>query len=494
MLLTDELLLHYKRCQRRAFLDLHRQHQQDPEREFQQKLRQESRAHAASFLAKSYPHHHHLASSEELHDQAQATETLMQQGVDCIHRGTILSRWPTPLDSPNPVPEITLAAKPDLLVKYPGKSRFGDWHYSSVSIQYGRRPKPEYKLIAAYQGYLLSTVQQTKARTAQIILRGHDRYLVNLSTWLPRLQEILQACIQSLLATTAPEVFISRQRCNLCHWYSHCYAIAQTEKHLSLVPGVTPQRYEYLQDLGITTVESLSEACPMYLGELLGFGVACQLQRQARSLVENRPLLRNESLTPPPLPAAQIELYFDIEAEPERQVDYLLGILTVDRQTGKQQYHPFLARDPEGEAQIWQEFLALVGKYEDAPIYHYSEYETETLRRLGALYQTPRVVIEGLLARCIDLHHRVVSTTVLPVESYSLKSLANWLGFQWRDPNASGEQSVCWYDKWLKERDISYLEAILRYNEDDCQATYRLKDWLASFYQELAAPTVPSDR
>ena len=29
--------------------------------------------------------------------------------------------------------------------------------------------------------------------------------------------------------------------------------------------------------------------------------------------------------------------------------------------------------------------------------------------------------------------------------------------------------------------DRSYLEAILRYNEDDCRATYHIKDWLVQF-------------
>ncbi len=92
--------------------------------------------------------------------------------------------------------------------------------------------------------------------------------------------------------------------------------------------------------------------------------------------------------------------------------------------------------------------------------------------------------MQTLLSRCVDLHQLTVSSVALPVQSYSLKSLANWLGFQWRDPGVRGERTVCWYDRWLKKGDRRLLEAILRYNEDDCRATYKLKIWLEAFFKQ----------
>ncbi|XTZ11885.1 MAG: TM0106 family RecB-like putative nuclease, partial [cyanobacterium endosymbiont of Rhopalodia inflata] len=116
-----------------------------------------------------------------------------------------------------------------------------------------------------------------------------------------------------------------------------------------------------------------------------------------------------------------------------------------------------------------------------APIFHFSEYEVETMKRLAKLYKTPQWQLERLLSRFVDLHHRVITSVILPVESYSLKSLANWIGFHWRDPGISGEQCVCWYDQWLKTEDRTLLSSILRYNEDDCRATLYLKNWLLEF-------------
>jgi uncharacterized protein len=145
---------------------------------------------------------------------------------------------------------------------------------------------------------------------------------------------------------------------------------------------------------------------------------------------------------------------------------------------------PFLAENLEDERIIWEQFLSVVNFYGNAPIFHFSEYEVETIKRLANLYKTPRQQIELLLPRCVDLHKRVITSVTFPVESYSLKSLANWIGFQWRDRGASGDQCVCWYDQWLKTGDRSFLEAILRYNEDDCRATLHLKNWLVEFLVE----------
>jgi uncharacterized protein len=183
------------------------------------------------------------------------------------------------------------------------------------------------------------------------------------------------------------------------------------------------------------------------------------------------------------LPTASVELYFDIEAEPELQLDYLLGVLVIDKLAGTETFHPFLAEHPSDEALIWQQFLELVSLYPDAPIFHFSDYEVETIKRLARVYNTPREFIRPLLSRFVDVHQRVTHAAILPVESYSLKHLARWLGFEWRDVGVTGSQCVCLYDQWLKSGDRSLLDVILRYNEDDCRATQKLKDWLVGFMQ-----------
>jgi predicted RecB family nuclease len=49
IILTDELLLNYKRCSRRTYLEVYGSHQQkDPQKEFLLKLKKENKQHIQS--------------------------------------------------------------------------------------------------------------------------------------------------------------------------------------------------------------------------------------------------------------------------------------------------------------------------------------------------------------------------------------------------------------------------------------------------------------
>lgn len=485
MLLTDDLLLNYKRCRRRPFLDIHGDFsQKEPKRDFVFKLQQQSKNHIANVLeGKTYQQPD--APYKDWQALANQTTLLMKLGVEYINRGVLLlSEFPDwGLKNYLNLRQVTLVGFPSLLVKQPGKSRFGDWYYIPTNIKLGRKAKPEYKLVSAFHAQLLSSIQGRLPENGQVILKEKNIALINLGIWLPKLKSTLEECLEMLQLYQEPEVFISRQRCSLCHWYSYCHQVAEKTAHLSLVPGVTPNRYEYLQTIGITTPEALANIAPEQIEEPWGWEIASSLQQQAQAIWENRAIVKQidllgDNLT---IPTASIELYFDIEAEPERNVDYLFGVLLVDRLNNTEKFYPFIAEKVTDEGLIWQQFLELVQLHPQAPIFHFSEYEVDAVERVANLYNTPKTVIQPLLSRFVDLHNFVTKSVILPVESYSLKSIANWLGFQWRDRQARGDQSVCWYDWWLQSKDRSWLDTILRYNEDDCRATMHLKNWLVDF-------------
>lgn len=476
MWLTDEQILLYKRCRRRAYLNVHGDfNQRDPEADFLRKLHQDSLAHHRRVLAStSYEQPDYRPGDWEA--GAEATQQLMKQGVERIYKGVLLV-----------LGEVTYLSQPDLLIKQPGESEFGNWMYAPTSIKLGIRPKPEYQLVSAFQAYVLAMIQGVLPEVSWLILRRQNLYAVQLERWVPQMQSILKDCQEMLQDSAIPEVFISRQRCGLCQWYGSCYAIAQSQKHLSLLPGVTPSRYQFLKSLKLTTVEALASATIPQLEAMIEPEIAQVMIQQAQSQQQNQVLLKPDFPLDwqNVLPTATVELFFDIEAEPDREVDYLLGVLVVDKQAKTENFYSFLAEQPEDEGLVWQQFLKLVNQYPDAPIFHYSEYEVDTIKRLGRLYNTPIAVIQALRSRFVDVHAIAIAMATFPVESYSLKALANWLGFHWRDAGITGAQCVCWYDDWLKSGDRSLLASIRRYNEDDCRATRHLKDWLVEF---LATP------
>lgn len=485
MLINAEHLLQYQRCKRRPFLDINAdKSQRDARNDLLTKLQQDKTAYQQGILAElsyeqpKYP-------PRDYADGQAATLELMQRGVEYIYQGVLLSNYQDWVETASE--NYTLLSRPDLLVKQPGESCFGDWMYVPANIELGKRPKQEYQAVAAFHAQALTVVQGVAPDTAWLLLRTKDNaYSVDLAKWTPQMLQILEEFIQSLQLSEAPEMFISRQKCNLCHWHSQCYAIAQSKKHLSLLPGVTPVRYAQLQTLSLTTLESLANTSPSTLEDLPGFDstVAAKLVIQAQSVIEKRPLIlsnhrRREEITF----TSPVELYFDIEAQPDLELDYLLGVLVVDRQNNTQQFHSFLAETPEAEQLVWRQFLDLVWQYPDAPIYHFCVYEFDTVKRLAKLYRTPNSSVNPVLNRFVDVYEELIQSVALPVESYALKAIARWLGFEWRDPEASGAKCIYWYDQWLETGDRTFLEMIQRYNEDDCHATRNVKDWLANFFQ-----------
>lgn len=505
MLIDAEQLTNYQRCHRRAYLDVYGDlAERDAANEYLLKLIQDSQENQRGFLSRqtfSQP----VYPPEDWQAAHAATLALMQQGIDQIYQGVLLAQT---------AEGVILKSNPDLLVKQPGRSLLGDWLYAPVEIKLGKRPKLEYQVAVAFHAMVVAEVQGGWAEEVWILLRERGTFAVDLWEMLPKMQEILAECTQMLLQQQEPEVFIARSRCSLCHWLSHCHTLAKADHHLSLLPGVTPTRYTQLQALQLTTVRSLAEMNPANLEPLPGFGreAAYKLVRQARSALHNQAFLIEEHLTyagslpgnsrlgmafhyPNDLhalfdvPSAPIELYFDIEAEPTLNLAYLHGILIVDRVANAQDFYPLIAEHPQDEIQVWQQFLDLVWRYPHAPIFHFCPYEVQTVERLAKLYNTPPHLIQPLLTRFVDLHDRITRAVTLPVESYALKPIARWLGFNWRDPAANGAQSICWYSQWLTTGDRTYLDSILIYNEDDCRATHHVKDWLVGFLMESSLQT-----
>ena len=77
----------------------------------------------------------------------------------------------------------------------------------------------------------------------------------------------------------------------------------------------------------------------------------------------------------------------------------------------------------------------------------------------------------------MDLYFDVVlPKTEWPTKDYSIKTLAKYLGFSWRDTHPSGAASIKWFHRWVDSGDLEIKQRILDYNEDDCRATRVLLD------------------
>ena len=276
--------------------------------------------------------------------------------------------------------------------------------------------------------------------------------------------------------------------CKNCVWYTACQKMLEAADDLTLIPELGRSKREAMKEC-IGSVRELADMNPagfmkgdktVFPG--IGPGTLEKFHARARLLAtpDGKPYLR----APVSFPVAELELFFDVEVDPMRDVCYLHGF--VERRggdSGTEQFIHFFGAEPTPEA----EERAFVGAWrylqasQPCAIYYYSKYERTIYRKLRNKY--PHVCseadIEALFdpARAIDLYCGVVlKATEWPTRDFSIKTLAKYLGFEWRDTHPSGAASIEWFDRWVTTRDPAIRQRILDYNEDDCRATRVLLD------------------
>jgi predicted RecB family nuclease len=280
--------------------------------------------------------------------------------------------------------------------------------------------------------------------------------------------------------------------CRLCPWYSSCRKWCEDCKDLTNIFYLGRNKRDTInKDLSIERtdqmcscdIDSALEQKKKDKSFLKGVGEKTLSKIIDRARVINilkKPVIYKLI----EFPKVSKELFFDIEADPTQDFIYLHGIYERSIK-GEEKYISFLAKDnkPKEEIKAWENFWKYIWSLpeNDYSVYYYSSYEKSVYRRLSKKY--PDVVLEEKLEaffsqdNTIDLYLDVIlKYTDWPVFSYSLKDIATYLGFEWRDDSPSGALSIQWYNEYLVTKDENILKRILEYNEDDCKALMVLKD------------------
>ena len=109
---------------------------------------------------------------------------------------------------------------------------------------------------------------------------------------------------------------------------------------------------------------------------------------------------------------------------------------------------------------------------------HYGETEKIAIINLARELDIDSKKIEMLDSRFIDLHLIIRKSWILPIKNYSLKTVANWIGFKWKQKNVSGSKALYWWILYKTTLNDKFLKKIIKYNRDDCLATLHIAKWL----------------
>ena len=472
--LTDRLLRSWTRCRRRAWLDRHGDQNQ-----------------------RVYTAHRTL----QLDDQQRSFVALLPRkpghGLAACERGDV---GVVGLRLRGRTAEgYSIEAHPALLQRQPGRSRWGDYVYRPVLARQGRRLTREHRLQLALSARLLAHLQQAPVVDG-LALAGAGRYLdkekVALGENLQRqLDEALRRLAADLERTEPPPLASDRRKCSLCSWRGVCSAEARRVGHLSEVSGIGAKRREMLLELGIDGLNALADADPQRLAEQLQrFGeqhgaVAAPLVAQARAQRDGHAEPLADSPALPELIKAPGVLLYDIESDPDARDDFLHGFVCLPRDPDgrwaleRATYHPLLMLQEHGEARCWQRIRRFLSRFEGWPVLHYGETESLALCKLAQRQGVSDVDRDALRCRLVDVHARLRSHWRLPLNSYGLKTVADWLGFSWSQAGVDGARALLWWRQWrgTGPSDRGHVQAlrwIFLYNRDDGLATWTVAAWM----------------
>ena len=496
LVISDRLLRSWLRCPRKAWQDLHgdpTRRAWHPQRAIQ--LGQEQRC------LSRYGTRHGLA---------------MARGAAAAFRGAAAIQGLRLLAQEE---GCQLRGRIPLLLRRDVKSRLGPWGYVPLLVRTGRFINREQRLCLALLGRLLQDFQGQCPPHGIGLGNDGGCQQVPLDPLQRQLDELLEEMATGLSQPHPPELIAERKRCAICCWRRPCNAHAAASGHLGDVSGVGAGRRRQLIQLQIHTIGELAQSDPSWLGQALvrqghpsqtdhHNGLATDLVRQARSQQRHQAQRRATPAAPSVqgsltarLHQAPGVLFYDIEADPDARENYLHGFLILTRQdpgspldlTGdltdvSAPHHPIFCLPGHGDGRCWQRIHRFLSRFPGWPLLHYGETERIELLRLARRVGASAPSRENLKQRFVDVHQLLRQQWVLPLSSYGLKSVATWLGFRWRHPNAEGARAVLWWRHWRCHGHRHDLHRILEYNHDDCQATRVVAAWL------LAQEQTPSSR
>jgi predicted RecB family nuclease len=389
----------------------------------------------------------------------------------------------------------------DFLIKVPGESALGDFHYEAVDAKLARvEAKPGHVLQLSFYADALNAAQGVMPEQVHLYLGSGSTESIRVADvgayWRRIRHQLGKVMHAEHDADTEP---VKCKHCDFCEFADHCEAEWRAADSLQFVAGIRTTESTELVAAGVETMQKLADAKPTV--EQLRAERAEMLHRQAalqKMAVEGEP----PPFEPVPVPAEaddatvrrgqlpepdEGDVFLDYEGHPfwtaARGLFFMFGFITRDR-SGAWVYEAWWAHDePEEKANTAKLIDWIADRREQFPschVYHYNHTERSSLERLAAEYGAEESKLADLVDAgvFVDVLDVVRQRVRVGAESYSLKVLELVAGYERSHDIDKGSGAVLDYDAWCTDRDHERLDRIARYNEDDVRATMAVRDWL----------------
>ncbi len=295
----------------------------------------------------------------------------------------------------------------------------------------------------------------------------------------------LAAAERTLASDTEPDELLAHSTCRSCEFYKHCWDRAEAERRVEVLPEVQSGHVAAYHAAGVRTLEQLA-----------GLDAARELAGVPAPLLKRAVIAAGawrddravwlRALELPAYPVVWLDFEGDARGEDAETPIYLWGLALDDGDAPPRGEAIVAATPPAGDRDAWERFLARAAEiraaHPDVRWVHWDHYEPLWIRRYAERYPSPAGLVEWLGEQCFDLKRVLDRTVRLPLRSYSIKHVARWMGFAWRNPESGSEWSTARFHQATiaptAEERAALLREVAEYNEDDLFAMRAIWRWL----------------
>jgi predicted RecB family nuclease len=311
----------------------------------------------------------------------------------------------------------------DGLKKVNGASALGEFHYVPVLFTEAYRVRQHHRCLLEMLGLILSRLQGKKPDRAVVYYGPECKVTtIRLSTGLKSAQTIDEDLASMRRAESTPTLVLNGH-CSICEFRSQCYHRAVEEDALSLLRGIGEKRLRQYARKGLFTLTQLAHTFrPRRKGKRPGHP-SKQRDHALQALA-----IRDKTvyiLGAPKVPSAAVRIYLDLEGSENEQFVYLIGMIVCDG--AREEQYSFWADSKDQEDDIFEQFLAVVSRYDAPRIFCYGNYERAFIKRLRGRARRKKLVDKALGA-IVNTLAIIYDHFYFPTYSNGLKEVAGFLG------------------------------------------------------------------
>ncbi|OLS16532.1 MAG: hypothetical protein HeimC3_53740 [Candidatus Heimdallarchaeota archaeon LC_3] len=353
-------------------------------------------------------------------------------------------------------------------------SIFGDFFYEIIEIKSANNIKTPHKLQGAFYNRIIGLIQDYIPEKFFIINGKSEESEYSYSEYSDKLDDIIEEISEIWKGTIIPEANFATES---FQWKKYNNELAIIKSDISLISGVGGETKKILYENGFDTIEKIANASVEQLtmkkiktkapifnqrAKALHFQEIIKIQDGFKDEIENL----SEAIF---LDLEDLDSYFV-----PSNLDSFIFIYGILIKNGKQmEFIPIINDTPKTNDESKNKFLYFLEKLQEYPkykIFHWGSHEKTVLKKEAEKFDSLEK-FEEIEIRLMNLKPIVEKYFAFPIYSYSIKDVANYLGFSWKETDMEGLSAVVKFLEYLEDKSKkSIIESLVMYNKDDVLA------------------------